>query len=450
MEGPTLTFRFVEEGGGGRGPSVNPQQVATTPDSGVTDTQAAITQAGGVGNFVNQNNPAPIPSSTTFQVPSAAPLTVPPSPTVTTSSDPLLSTVSSILKADPKTTAEELAKALGIPLGQANSLMGQAVGTPSAPPLPTPPSAVPTPTPSSTTPPPLPLLPTTPPVPPPPTNQVPPPLPPTPPPVGQQAPPLPTPPANPNNSPSNTAQGVQNAIQALASLAQMGGPVAGSIANVGAGTAALPGVAGSLAAIAPGLAMAAPYVDLAGAAISVPTAALYSIESIAATARERLQGISGEVITAEVQADVRQILANFRTAARLGDEVGERIDARSRASVALQGITDVAIEPILQDTNNMWKGIAASLEKINELVQASPILSQFISGQAWDAIKLGLGGLGALMNVLELVGRVSGKPKEVDSGSLRFWLDQPLPELPPPFGKGGVPKEPLQPPEPGL
>lgn len=436
MEGATLTFRFVEEGGNsGKGPSVTPQSSTSSPKSSDT-TQQAITNAGGVSNFVNQNNPAPTPSSNTFQVPTSQPLAVPPSPTTTASTDPLLSTVTSILQADPNTTIEELAKALGINRGQASNLYNQAVGTPT-PPLVTPPSAQPIPTPSSS-PPPLPPLPTSPQS----QNTPPKPLPdiPKPPPLGleqllHQA--KFNPPPIPGTPSSSTINGVQNTIQAITGLAQLGGPVAGAIGRVSAATTAIPGVAGALGTALPALATLAPVIAAAGTVAAVPPAVLYSIDRIYDTARGQLQGLDPSVATAEAEANVRQILANFRTSRILGDEVAQGVEIQSRRSTALQGIRDRLIEAPLEKLNNSAAGLNVILETINETFNNNPELVKILSGGAYNIFKASTGAFGTILQGLELIGQSKTQENLATNNPLTYWMNKPLPKLPAPFTETG-------------
>lgn len=446
MEGATLNIRFIDESAGGKGPSVTPIQGSQGDgSSSVQQTQDAITQAGGVGNFVNtdttpQSLPStqPVPSPSTFQVPSTSSLPVPPVSTTTTGSDPLLGTVSKIVQADPQVTVDEIAKALGIKLSQAQSLYNQVIGV-GVPPSPTP--SVPTPSvpPASTSPPPVPPVgPVTPPVPPPPSNLVPPALPPTPPPIGVTPPPLPTvPTANPLASP--TAQGVQNTVQALTQIAGQGGPLAAAVGGIANAAANVPGVASAVGAAVPGLAMAAPYVALAGAAIAVPAAAAYTMEQIYQTARGQLQGLDPRVAQAEAEANIRQIIANFRTSRILGDEIAEGVEISSRRSAALQGLRDSFSEVPLQRLNDAATGLNRILEGLDKFFGegAGRLAAQGISGGAYNAgLMLMFGGLGGAA-IMGLQGLGASAPKEpVDP--VEPWANRPMPPLPFPFDKGPI------------
>jgi len=130
MEGATLRIEFRDESPQQGAPGTTPVQSAPVSDTSVVDTQAAITQAGGVGNLVAKNQSQPIQPvpGTTFQVPSAAPLAVPPVPTTTASTDPLLSTVTKIVEKDPTATAIEIARLLQIQQSQAQNLLNEATG----------------------------------------------------------------------------------------------------------------------------------------------------------------------------------------------------------------------------------------------------------------------------------------------------------------------------------
>lgn len=451
MEGATLNIKFTDETAGGKGPAATPISGSQDPisgsqeqtDSNVQSTQNAITQAGGVGNYVTKTGTQPpplqpIPSPTVYQVPASSTASVPSPGTATTtaSSDPLLNTVSGIVKADPKVTAEEIAKALGIHLGQAQNLYNQAVGAPSVPSNGSPN----VPSPSSTTPPPPPSGPTPPPVPPPVAAVTPPPPPPTPPPVQGQPPtppPLPVPPANPLSP--NTANGVQQTVGAIASLARQGGPIAGAVAGVGQAASNLPGVAGAIGAALPGLAMAAPYVALAGAALAVPAAAVYTLDRIADTARGQIQGLDPRVAQAEAEASVRQIMANFRTSRRLGDEVAAGIEIESRRSAALQGLRDSFSEVPLQKLNNTMEGLNSVLEGLDKFFGEGfgNAAAQAGSSNLYDFVTSNLGVLGLVLKGLELRGTLEDTPSKPKDPVLP-WANRELPTLPYPFNEGPI------------
>lgn len=451
MEGATLTFRFVEEGGGATGPTANPQAVEGQVDQSVSATQQAITNAGGVGSFVTRNNPTPTPSASTFNVPAAAPLSTPPLPTVTTSNNPDLQMVEQLRRADPNATPAEIAKALeglGYTAKQAQSLAGQAIA-PSAPPLSTPPSAVPT-TPTATTqPPPVPTI-QLPPVPPPVAGTVPPPVVQPPPIQGEPTPPpvqgQPTPQATPNTLPSNAAQGVANTVNSIAHFAQAGGPLGSALAGTATAVTNLPGVASSIAAAAPGLAYAAPYVALAGAALAVPVAAAATINNEFERARSQLQGLDPRVATAEAEANVRQILANFRTSARLGDEVAEGIEIRSRRSAALQGIRDVISEVPMQRLNDAANGFTKTVELLNSAIQNNSVvqrLTQGASNLAYSGLLSGTGLIGIGAGAFELLNKFLPKAEEIKNNNpLTYWQNRPMPKLPPPFSEAGEASKP--------
>lgn len=438
MEGATLTFRFVEEGGGARGPSPNPQAVEGQVDQSVSATQAAITNAGGVGAFVNRNNPQPVPPSTSFQVPTTAPLPVPAATTTTASSnDPLYNLVEAILREDPaRTTAQEIANFLGVNTSQVqgymNQIQGQSVSTP-APQLVTPPSAVPT-TPSSspTQPPPVPQI--QPPPPPPPVTALTPPPVVQPPPIGVPAPPVVNPPTPPNTLPPNAAQGVINTVNSIAHLAQAGGPLGSAAAGLATATANLPGIAGGLATAAPALVAAAPYVGLATAALAVPAAGAAALNEVFANARSQLQGLDPRVASAEAEANVRQILANFRTSQRLGDEVAEGIEIRSRRRAILQEARDLFSEPLLQRKNELEEAVGAYARVLKGAATAGGNITNLGSGEG----TIGGGFWKTFINSLTApIGGINPAENVKNNNPLTYWQNKPLPKLPAPFTEAG-------------
>lgn len=444
MEGATLNIKFTDETVGGKGPATTP--IAGSPDQGdpnVAATQQAITQGGGVGSYTASKNPppsplAPLPTATTYQVPEQQVVTVPSVGTTTASSDPLLNTVSGIVKADPNVTVEELAKALGLKLSQAQNLYNQAIGV-GTPPSTQPVPASPVPPPGSV--PPLPPSPIQPPPVPPPVAAVTPPLPPpTAPPIhGQPTPPPVVQPATPP-TPTDAAQGVQNTIQAISELARQGGPLAGAVASLGQATMDIPGVASGIGTALPAAAAAAPYVALATAAIAVPTAVAYSIDRIYDTARGQLQGLDPNVARAEAEANIRQIMANFRTSRVLGDEVAEGIEIQSRRSAVLQGLRDTFSEIPLQRMNNAAKGFNALLETLDKFADSKfgKAATQGTADALYNQMLASLGATGLAIKLLEFVGVSGSKDKALNfHNPFSEWSNKPLPPLPEPFTEAG-------------
>lgn len=357
MDEATLTIKFRDESSPGAGGAA-----ATAPQGGgrqpnlAAEQQSVITQAGGVGAMAAKNN------QTSGQVPSVSPAAVPPAgalpvpPIGAVGGDPLLKTAQGIVAADPTVTIAELQKALGVPAARAQQLFSAATVAPGGQQAPAPTAALPVPTIAPTPasfqpggvaqPPPAPpgLMP--PPVPPPTAAE-----------YAQQVKPPPV--INPPPSPPAAGQpaNVQAAVNAIAGIAAQGGPLGAAAGQAARAAAAIPGVGAGLAAAAPGLAAAAPYIAAGAAALAVPAAGALAINSIAQTARGQIQGLSPEVAAAEAEANVRQLVANLRTAGQLGDELGERITRRSRISANLQETRDLLVEPLLQKQNDFLAAI---------------------------------------------------------------------------------------------
>lgn len=246
------------------------------------------------------------------------------------------------------------------------------------------------------------------------------------------------------NAPS--AKGVQQAVNLVAGLAAQGGPVGGAVGNLAQAGAAIPGVAGALAPIAPAI----PYIGAAIAAVGIPTAVLAAAINEADRARMLVGSFSPEAVAAEATANVRELEASIRSANRLGDEVADYVDARSRIGAAGQGIRDILSEPVIQRLNELLDKVALNLESTLILME-SPLFQ--------GALKA-LGDLGTLtknsptdwINIptyLVVIGRKLGLiSEEMDrvghkDNPLRFYLDRPMPAWPPPFNEGAGDNVPL-------
>lgn len=452
MDEATLTIRFKDES------SVGPAGVATTSpfysgsDPGtvkVADQQNAITQAGGVGAMAAKNQGSGGAAGQAMApVPPAAPLAVPPiNVGASQSGDPLLQTTRQLIGADPNVTVAELQKFLGIPTGRAQELFAAASVPPGGQAAPTTPLAVP---PSSQQPTP-------------PADDLnvliarnrrlaqeesdrlaaqdaalrPPPAPVTPPP---QIPGMPgAPPVEPNQE---SVRGVQSAVNSIAHLAQMGGPLGSAFGGVATAAAGMPGVGAAIASSAPALAVAGPVIAAAAAALAVPAAGALTLSSIAQTARGQIQGLSPEVAAAEAEANVRTLMANLRTSRRLGDEVSDFIATRSRASSAAQGIRDTFAEPLIRDFNNIQNVLATGLEQLDKTINRN---QRFSEGFGWGfrqgllrSLDVILPGTGIQLQALSALGGALPKP-ELSPGDnpLTFYKNMPMPTLPAPFEEGG-------------
>lgn len=468
MDEATLTIRFKDES------SVGPSGVATTSpqysgsDPGsvkVADQQNAITQAGGVGAMAAKNSQASgggaQPAPTFAPVPPAAPLPVPPINIGTTPGDPLLKTVQGIQQADPKVTAAEIAAALGINKTQAQSLLTASAVNPGGAGRST---GLPVPG----------------------VNsgddlifpedrrrleadkwiaseqerfarehqsqseqerqqreaqaaaaKIPPPL------SSEQmlaesarrAPPIQGQPSHADTS------GVQNTVNALAHFAHMGGPMGSAIAGAATSAAQIPGVASAIASAAPAAVASAPYVAATAAALAVPAAGYLTLDSIARTARGQIGGFSTDVAQAEAEASVRQMVANMRTAQRLGDEVADYVENRSRTSAAVQGIRDVVAEPLLKEFNKAGNQLAEAAELLNGFLQKNP------NAPVWAGrAVMGQAALSAIPPIIpfivayEVWSMLSGSKGTVappEDNPLTYYKQMPMPKLPYPFEEAG-------------
>lgn len=162
---------------------------------------------------------------------------------------------------------------------------------------------------------------------------------------------------------------VQGAVNSLAQLAGLGGPLASSLAHTGAVAASqFPALASALSALAP----AAPYLAVATAAVAIPTVAALTLQNEAERARGLSSGFSSEATAAQAQADVRAILAQIRSANRLGDEAADYIMNTSRIGVATQNIRDIVSEPILKTFNTLLANLTVAVEGINRWLENNP------------------------------------------------------------------------------
>jgi hypothetical protein len=421
MDEATLTIRFKDES------SVGPAGVATTSpqysgsDPGsvrVADQQNAITQAGGVGAMAAKNSQA---SAGATQSPppviqaSPAPM-APVTLSGTSMGDPLFKTVQGIVQADPKSTAFEIAAALGIKESQAQSLLTAAGVNPGGP----------APVASSAAPQVSPLTPS------------------------QQA----SQEAMQAKFKAKTefddaladmassvekqnfkaqggelvkaeavdeSHGVRSAVSAIAGIAAQGGPLGAAAGQAANAAAALPGVAGALGAAAPVIAAAAPFVAAGTAALAIPLAANKVVDSIAKTALGQIGGLSPAVSQAEAEARVRQMLADQRTARTIGPEIAEGVAARSRLSAAVQESRDDLSKPLLQAQNNFLAALTILTQAMQGSVKASGL----------GAVAAGAAGAanGLADNVLKHF-----LPPPANAGNLLWYYhDQPMPNFPPPF-----------------
>lgn len=344
-----------------------------------------------------------------------------PSTTISGQGDPLLETVRQITSADPSVTAAEIQKALGIEAKRAAALMSAMVppATPLAATVPAPsipptaPLAAPTPTPTVSAPAPVAAAS------PAPAAPSEPPKPdrgeaiPKPPPLSREqqleeserrAPPVVQPQMPDSGEPysKDTAQAVSGIVNGIASTAaKLGGPLGGAEARI------LSGMAPQLAAAAGASPSLAGFATIAGPLAAIPAgigagiAFTLGVERALLNEGERARsligGFSPEVSRAEAEADVRQIMANLRTSRRLGDEVAEIVEGRSRLSTSLQGLRDIATEGVLRDFGNVIGALAGAAENLNKFVENSPrtqkVIQESISQSLFSSFFPGLGHL---------------------------------------------------------
>lgn len=174
---------------------------------------------------------------------------------------------------------------------------------------------------------------------------------------------------------------VQQAVSILAQQAARGGPVSAAVA--GTAQTIINQFPALGAALGP-MASAAPYLAVGAAALSIPAAAAFALQNEADRAVSLSGNFSPELAQANAEANVRQIIANMRTAETLGDEAAKYVEASSRLSSATQGIRDQLSEPWLQRYNDILEGLASVSEKTSTssvmLTAASEALSKLVIG----------------------------------------------------------------------
>lgn len=457
-----------------------PQQAGGTPSAetqvpGSThagDFNAAVTQAGGAGRLAAAGNVQPA---------AAPPVTLPAAVPSAQAADPLLDTIRRIAEADPRVTAEEISRSLGLPPRQAREMLEavqqppptQALPTaaeapatlpgvslPSLqPPPPTAPVAVPEPSAAA------------------PTTAAPVPIPAAPEavvrPRGDDArftlithpdeelllpeapePPIPSP-APPPEPPSigdiEDAAGIIESLppadaaeraaeatrEAERQLAKTFGAVQ-TISSIAAGRVAPGAAAVELTSLAGGAAAAAP-VAAGLAAAAVPIAAVAAVDALASRAIGEVRDLSPAVAIAEAQAEVRQLITRLSTARTLGDELADIVESRSRLSAASTGIRDVLAEPALQEFAQALRGVTGIVERFSSLIDSSDQLRELLQDGVKQAIDntLATFGLKHGADLLRLFGRFD---PGADESPFHLFLNQPeyqhLP-LPAPFADAG-------------
>lgn len=466
MDGATLTIAFRDDSPQAQGsPATTPQGGGSgSTSSHVEDQQRAITQAGGVGQRAQQGysqatttssaSAAQTAIATASTVPAATPLPTPIATASQSNSESgLAQSIQRIVAADPKATADEIAKLLGGGVGVREVERMMRPAAPPAEPIPTSPAQ--------------------------PVNSgddlifpedrrrveadrwieserqrfaqeaeseaatahqqreaaarnIP-----RPPPLNREqilaegarnAPPLP--------KVEDVSGQVQSTVNAISHFAHMAGPLGSAVAGVANSAVALPGIAGALGAAAPGLVAAAPYVGVALAAAAVPTAMVAAANNEANRAISVSREYSPEVIGAEAAANIRQIQADIRSAQRLGDEAARIVDARGRTSTALQGIRDQLSEGPLRDIGNFQNLGATFAESVNKILEAvpDPVKSNATRAILFSTMDMLFPGAGTLLAGSSLLGGLLPTPPQPSMGLVG--IIPKTPELPPPFNKG--------------
>lgn len=245
-----------------------------------------------------------------------------------------------------------------------------------------------------------------------------------------------------------TANVINSAINALG----LGGTRLGNVAQTAISTA------GSLIPEAGGvgasLLAAAPAVAAVGGALAVATGTYYALDNEAQRAVALSRGYSADVAGAEARAEVNQIMANMRTARRLGDEAADYIENSSSLSSSFQNIRDVISEPALQSFNKNMRGLSVIMDQFSKLADQAPnndARDKNLSGgieaiNAYGDIgrnQMKYGTIfGGIKSTLELLSYFKAdKPKENFEG----WFDMLVPHLPPPppFDAGNNNDKPL-------
>jgi hypothetical protein len=354
-----LTIRFRDESSPGpSGAGVTAPRGGSEPSASVTQDQVADTTRGITTAARGQaSDGGKLPPVTLQPVPPTGALPVPPvgamPPAV---GDPLFRTVQGITAADPNVTIAEIAKALGIPAGRAQSLVNAAQiqpgGQQAAPqqqPPPVQPQQVPpagaAPVPAVTPQPTPPVAQT------PPQGPMPPPVPPPiqPPPV---PPPVQQPPGQQPIARNQAAQNVTQAVNTIAQIAAMGGPAAAAAGQLATATAALPNVASAIAA-SPAVSTVAPYIAAAAAGLAVPAAAVAAGAVLANQMAESAAQYSPEVARAMAEADIARMRRDMRTAF----EYGPQISAGLGLNAAFRDTTRDAENAVSRFFQMSWEGL---------------------------------------------------------------------------------------------
>lgn len=230
------------------------------------------------------------------------------------------------------------------------------------------------------------------------------------------------------------AKAVNTAAQAAAKAAPLAKAIDDGMLGMGGGsasTAASTSTTTTTAAVVGGgrLAGMAGPIGLGAAAIAA-TAALSAAPFIAAAnrmsqAREQLAEFSPEVARARAQADVRQVVANLRSADRIGGDTADFTEAVSRLSVLLQDIKDSFVTAVGPEVN-------ALLDNLVIIAKGASVLASLQEkGNDWWRARLGVD------KIYERLDKIADFLDPNDGDDFMKWFEN-QPWVMPPDGEVGA------------
>ena len=232
--------------------------------------------------------------------------------------------------------------------------------------------------------------------------------------------------------------GILSSLHGAAALASRFGPAGQFAATaINAGGSILGQFPALAAAMGP-LAAAAPYVAVATAAVAVPAAGVAAAINEAERARGLIGNLSPELAQANAEATVRSMIANLRTAGRLGDEAADYTEQRSRLSAASQGLRDIVAEPVLQSFNKTLTGLTTAAERLDAFFTNNPTFTKGLQvgfGEALNEAKYQFGPPG-LLRYLDYLGEQQKKDR-VANTPFGWFAAQPHLDPPAPFNNAG-------------
>lgn len=193
---------------------------------------------------------------------------------------------------------------------------------------------------------------------------------------------------------SKAASELNHTLNSVGGLDRIGGMLGGNVGYTVGGLAqtALTSIpkllpageaTGPLAAIAANAGPIAAGAGLVAAAIAVPMAAGYAALNEAERALAISRQYSPDVARSQAEADVRQVMADLRTTRLLGDEAAAYLSGRSKLSTGLQGIRDVASEPVLKDVARLTNAVGNLVNALGTGANEGGIGSWFAQ-RGWD------------------------------------------------------------------